>query len=188
MLVGKVVVIVSPNRLLGLGLKSLLSEYFSPARVVIAPTLASESLVKSADYLFVNPDTFTLHHAQLVGHSGKAIIFSEKDPGPDSSLPAVVNVNSEAGEIVERLRRIFTEDLKRKRRQGQTRLTSREIDVLKLVALGNANKRIADQLSISMHTVISHRKNLTRKLGIKTVSGLTMYAVLNGLVALKDVH
>ena len=66
-------------------------------------------------------------------------------------------------------------------------LSSREIEVLKLVAMGHINKHIADVLSISLHTVISHRKNITGKLGIKTVPGLTMYAVLNGLVSSKDI-
>jgi DNA-binding CsgD family transcriptional regulator len=61
-------------------------------------------------------------------------------------------------------------------------LTNREIEVLKLVALGNSNKEIADYLSISVHTVISHRKNICSKLGIKTISGLTLYALINNLI------
>lgn len=61
-------------------------------------------------------------------------------------------------------------------------LTTREKDVLKLVALGHSNKEIADQLFISIHTVISHRKNITEKLGIKSISGLTVYAILNKLI------
>ncbi|MFO8234281.1 MAG: LuxR C-terminal-related transcriptional regulator [Bacteroidales bacterium] len=61
-------------------------------------------------------------------------------------------------------------------------LSKREKDVLKLVALGYTNKQIAEKLFISTHTVISHRKNITSKLGIKTVSGLTVYAVLNNLI------
>ncbi len=61
-------------------------------------------------------------------------------------------------------------------------LSSREQEVLKEVALGYTNQQIAAKLYISRHTVISHRKNITAKLGIKTVSGLTVYAVLNGLI------
>ena len=61
-------------------------------------------------------------------------------------------------------------------------LTEREIDVVKLVALGKINKEIADELCISIHTVISHRKNITEKLGIKSISGLTVYAILNKLI------
>ncbi len=65
-------------------------------------------------------------------------------------------------------------------------LSGRELEVLRLVARGFLNKQIADQLSISLHTVISHRKNITRKLQIKTVAGLTMYAILNGLISAKN--
>lgn len=61
-------------------------------------------------------------------------------------------------------------------------LTTREKDVLKLVALGHSNKEIAVRLFISIHTVISHRKNITEKLGIKSISGLTVYAILNKLI------
>lgn len=61
-------------------------------------------------------------------------------------------------------------------------LSNREIDVLKLVALGFANKEIADKLFVSIHTVMSHRKNITEKLGIKSISGLTVYAIINNYI------
>jgi Response regulator containing a CheY-like receiver domain and an HTH DNA-binding domain len=61
-------------------------------------------------------------------------------------------------------------------------LTPREIEVLKLIVAGKLNKEIADDLDISFQTVLSHRKNITSKLGIKTVSGLTFYAIINGIV------
>lgn len=61
-------------------------------------------------------------------------------------------------------------------------LSEREIDVLKLVAKGLSNKEIGEKLYISIHTVITHRKNITKKLGIKSVSGLTVYAMLNKLI------
>lgn len=61
-------------------------------------------------------------------------------------------------------------------------LTVREKEVLKLVALGHSNKEIAGRLFISAHTVISHRKNITEKLGVKSISGLTIYAILNKLI------
>jgi len=65
-------------------------------------------------------------------------------------------------------------------------LTKRELEVLQLVACGFLNKQIADKLSISLHTVISHRKNITRKLQIKTIAGLTVCALLNGLISPKN--
>jgi DNA-binding NarL/FixJ family response regulator len=69
----------------------------------------------------------------------------------------------------------------------QEDLSQREREVLQLVACGFINKEIADKLYISLHTVISHRKNITRKLQIKTVAGLTIYALLNGLISSKNI-
>ena len=64
----------------------------------------------------------------------------------------------------------------------QNELSMREIEVLSLVARGYINKEIADKLNISLTTVITHRKNITEKLGIKSVPGLTIYAVMRGYV------
>lgn len=64
-------------------------------------------------------------------------------------------------------------------------LSEREKDIVREVALGKTNKEIADNLFISAHTVITHRKNITKKLGIKTVSGLTIYAILNKLIQME---
>lgn len=61
-------------------------------------------------------------------------------------------------------------------------LSAREIEVLVLITKGLINKEIAEKLNISLTTVISHRKNITEKLGIKSVPGLTIYAVMNGYV------
>lgn len=67
-------------------------------------------------------------------------------------------------------------------RKASPQLTERELDVVKLIAIGKTNKEIADELYISVHTVISHRKNITEKLGIKSISGITVYAILNNLI------
>ena len=66
-------------------------------------------------------------------------------------------------------------------------LSERERDVLILVAKGKTNKEIADELNISIHTVMSHRKNITHKTSIKSVAGLTVYALLNNLLDQNDV-
>ena len=63
-------------------------------------------------------------------------------------------------------------------------LSEREKDVLIQVVKGLSNKEIADVLCISTHTVISHRKNITRKLNIHSTAGLTIYAIVNKLVDL----
>lgn len=67
-------------------------------------------------------------------------------------------------------------------------LSDREKEILVNVASGLINKEIADKLNISVNTVITHRKNITRKIGIKTVPGLTAYAILNGLVDINTIE
>lgn len=66
-------------------------------------------------------------------------------------------------------------------------LTDREIEVLSLVAQGKINKEIAEKLFISTTTVITHRKNIQEKLGIKSVSSLTIYAVMHGYVDINKI-
>lgn len=66
-------------------------------------------------------------------------------------------------------------------------LSARETEVLRLVASGCLNKEIADRLGISVTTVVSHRKNITEKLNIKSVPSLTVYAVLHGLVGIDKI-
>ena len=66
-------------------------------------------------------------------------------------------------------------------------LSDREIEVLALVAQGKINKEIADQLCIGLTTVITHRKNIQEKLGLKSVSSLTIYAVMHGYVDINHI-
>lgn len=72
--------------------------------------------------------------------------------------------------------------------QENIELSNREIDVLVSVAKGMTNKEISDYLNISVHTVITHRKNIVKKTGIKSVAGLTVYALLNNLVEESEIN
>ena len=65
-------------------------------------------------------------------------------------------------------------------------LGGREKEILRLVARGLANKEIADELCLSVHTVATHRRNISAKLGIHSTAGLTIYAILNHLLDLND--
>lgn len=67
-----------------------------------------------------------------------------------------------------------------------TGLSDREKEIIRGVACGKANKEIADELHLSVHTVTTYRRNIISKLGIHSTAGLTIFAVLNGLVSLKD--
>ena len=72
--------------------------------------------------------------------------------------------------------------------EDHNELSDREKEILVSVAQGLLNKEIADKHNISINTVITHRKNITRKTGIKTVAGLTVYAILNNLIDLGSVE
>ncbi len=83
------------------------------------------------------------------------------------------------------LKKIVNQSEEKKMKSIQNeQLSSREIDVLKLLSGGMSNKEIADKLNVSIHTVISHRKNITQKTGIKSQSGLTIYAISNNIISL----
>lgn len=66
-------------------------------------------------------------------------------------------------------------------------LSDREIEVMSLIVQGYINKEIADKLNIGLATVITHRKNIMDKLGIKSVSALTIYAVMHGYVDINKI-
>ena len=66
-------------------------------------------------------------------------------------------------------------------------LSDREIEVMSLIVQGYINKEIADKLNIGLSTVITHRKNIMDKLGMKSVSALTIYAVTHGYVDINSI-
>lgn len=69
----------------------------------------------------------------------------------------------------------------------QKALSDREIEVLRLIAKGYINKEIADRLNVSLPTIVSHRRNITEKLNRKSVSSLTIYAVMHGYVSISEI-
>lgn len=66
-------------------------------------------------------------------------------------------------------------------------LSDREIEVMSLIVQGYINKEIADKLNIGLATVVTHRKNIMDKLGMKSVSALTIYAVMHGYVDINKI-
>lgn len=95
-------------------------------------------------------------------------------------------------EVLEPMVQILENNGSFNRRRGMEEereaLSEREKDILVGVAKGLLNKEIADMYNISPYTVITHRKNITRKTGIKSVAGLTVYALLNGLIDINSVE
>lgn len=66
-------------------------------------------------------------------------------------------------------------------------LSQREKEIVVCVVKGMTNKEIAEKLFLSIHTVITHRRNISRKLQIHSASGLTIYAIVNKLVELSEI-
>jgi len=113
----------------------------------------------------------------------KIISIETKSIANNNCADYSISLKSGAVEI----RNLITEiirstELSESEAEENQELSTREKDVLKLVAMGLSNKDIAEQLFISVHTVMSHRKNITEKLGIKSISGLTVYAIINKII------
>ena len=105
----------------------------------------------------------------------------------DETSGESVNIYDDKAAIVNKVNGFLNGFGARNEDAGVNELTKREIDVLQLVSRGLANKEVAEKLSISIHTVISHRKNISEKTGIKSASGLTMYAVLKKIIDIDEI-
>ncbi len=102
-----------------------------------------------------------------------------------SQYDYVININDSREDIEELLDKVSHNN---KNKAANDTLSKREKDILIAVAKGMMNKEISEELNISIHTVITHRKNITKKTGIHSVSGFTVYALLNNLIDESDVH
>ncbi len=100
-----------------------------------------------------------------------------------SNFKSIISLNDDKRKITETVQRTV-ESLKVHQPQANSvnELTERETVILQLIAGGCSSKLIADKLNISIQTVSTHRKNISAKLGIKSVSGLTVYAIINNLI------
>ena len=67
-------------------------------------------------------------------------------------------------------------------------LSQREKEIIVCIAKGMSNKEIADELNISIHTVTTHRRNISSKLQIHSIAGITIYAIANGLVRMSEIY
>ncbi|MDD2961868.1 MAG: LuxR C-terminal-related transcriptional regulator [Muribaculaceae bacterium] len=69
---------------------------------------------------------------------------------------------------------------------GNVDLSNREREILVSVAQGKTNKEIAEEFKLSIFTIVTHRKNISKKLGINSISGLTVYAIINKLIDINE--
>lgn len=125
-------------------------------------------------------------HNQNLGY---AVIYSlhsfEKDLAAHNRLRDKV-LKPKLGELdssgIQQLQDNISNEHSLQKTDSDHQLTHREIEILRLIVKGYLNKEIADELNISHNTVLTHRKNIVGKTGIKTVSGLTFYCLRNGLI------
>lgn len=113
-----------------------------------------------------------------------ALVYNLIDERFYQSYDGIIRINDTEAKIEEVLGKCFEEN---KAFPEQEELSDREKDILTCVVKGMSNKEIAEFLNISIHTVITHRRNIGRKLGIHSVSGLTVYAIINKLVNIKEI-
>jgi DNA-binding NarL/FixJ family response regulator len=144
------------------------------ADIVILNPVLIQNITK--DFLSIQKEFTTTHWL--------GIVYNHIDQPLLSLFEGIIYINESPGEINALIKKMLTieNSLHNQLPQNET-LSEREIEVLKLLVNGNANKEIADKLNISINTVITHRKNISQKTGIKSVSGLTIYAVVNTYIS-----
>lgn len=189
------VIICAASEMIAIGLAEIIDSMaqFDVVARLDSPEHLSEKITASdANLLIVDPMLLGFHNKDFLSQLGKehpqvtmiALVTSYLDHSMLTPYSGIIEINDTRSKIISKMDEFV---------QGETakntddvELSKRETDVLVAVAKGMMNKEIADQMNISIHTVISHRKNITRKTGIKSVSGLTVYALLNNLIDEKD--
>lgn len=188
------ILIADPSYLIRKGILTILNELKAVTKVEEASNLdeLQEALESTAPHiLLVNTTLSNLSNGDRIikKHLAKMDVMAIINTLlPDPENEKAISIFDSKAVLLNKLRdQVKNSQKSVKQLDSSDELTDREKDVLQKVALGKTNKEVAEELFISTHTVISHRKNITRKLGIKTVSGLTVYAILNQLIKLEDI-
>ncbi|PLX07937.1 MAG: hypothetical protein C0598_12800 [Marinilabiliales bacterium] len=189
--------IVENNFLLRSGIEGLIQEI--PGLILKEvfegneKNLYEKLIDKKPDIIIVDPnslgDNFISIISKLQDEADIKIIGLTREDCPENicsrfkyQLPYEANKHI----LLENLRDACGSDaLLKKNKQGS--LSKRELVILKEVVKGLTNQEVADKLFLSIHTVMTHRKNITKKLGIKTVSGLMVYALMNNIIDINEV-
>jgi Response regulator containing a CheY-like receiver domain and an HTH DNA-binding domain len=190
-------VVAEPSYLIRRGLVSCIEELGNTK--VIREFDSGEKLIKiisdqQPDYLILANDLLIEYEDGLkclfeTGIETQMIAIDNNEAGISSqiSIKDIVRVSDNKVTIIRLLRELVGRQVRLMDGEPQSgELSPREINIVRDVSLGLSNKEIAEKNFISPHTVVTHRKNITRKLGIKSVSGLTVYAILNKLIELNE--
>lgn len=189
--------IIEPNPFIRLGVEAILKRN-NRFRVQLTNTMDMESLMTSInffspDIILANPIAFGFH-AEVQwksAHRSKliALCVNNMYSGYLTGYDATLNLEEQPEAFVQQILSTIAlpeeEDLDD---ENERLLSPREKDVVAFVAKGLTNKEIASKLSISIHTVITHRRNIAKKLKIHSPSGLTIYAIVNKLVNIDEIQ
>lgn len=194
------VAIIEPSPALQLGLKTILEANADLCVIGTYTDLQSFHDNKADadfDIILINPACINFYKQFVVRHLFPdhpkailvAILYGYVDSETLNSFAGVLDIYDDGPKMVKKLKTITKACHNQQSTNAESiDLSEREKEILVSVAKGLANKEIADKHCISIHTVISHRKNITRKTGIKTVSGLTLYALFNNLSTQEDLQ
>lgn len=195
----KKIVFIIPSDIVARGFESVLSRQ---GDFLVLENLMDYSKPREArlrildpDVVIVDPAVFDFRSRKdgrlLISELCDASVLALKGPAVTEDIlrqyDGAVSLYDDAAGIVRKIRSAMDSRLPEPSGEGNE-LSSREKEILVCVAQGMLNKEIADKFSLSIYTVITHRKNITRKTGIKTVAGLTVYAILNNLIDINSVQ
>ena len=187
------IAIVEANTLTSLGLKTIL-ERMIPMAVIRTFHSFGELTDDTPDmyaHYFISAQIYVEHNAFFLPRKRKTIVLAGASHQFQLSGVPILNIYQAEEQLVKDILKLHqhahhdgypVKDMPPTPPTTGHELSAREIEVLVLITKGLINKEIADKLNIGLTTVITHRKNITEKLGIKSVSGLTIYAVMNGYV------
>lgn len=181
------IAVITSNSLMGVGLKSLLNEIIPFAVVEVCGV---EQIIDSSPeehfHIFVSVN-IALENISLFEKLRTKTILLTNGSSLSTALSgyARVDVSGSAFSVREQLLSLHSSAHHHQPAVESDRaevLTPREIEVLSLLVDGMLNKEVANALGIGLTTVISHRKNIVEKLGVRSLSGLTIYAVMKGYI------
>ncbi|MCF0189896.1 MAG: helix-turn-helix transcriptional regulator [Marinilabiliaceae bacterium] len=194
------IAIITANALTGLGLQTILQSIMPSALVSL---FASFEELESSEpevfvHLFVSSDIYISHPQFFKSFKSKTFVLTCNTH--DNRVwqgVRTLDVNKPHKELIDTFSRMFSHAHGNREHFSQfpevevpetnDLLSPRECEVLREAVRGLTNKEIGDKLCISLPTVISHRKNLCDKLGIRTLSGLTIYAIANNIIETSEI-
>lgn len=175
------VVIVDSDTLRAIGLRQILEDRHGLKAHIVADPRRIADKIDETTLFFVTPEAFASMPYFYVPRRERVVLISSIAESPLPVLSVAGDETALLGQIDNIIGRMAAAGT-------PVTLSERERQVLRLIALGRINKEIADTLGISFNTVLSHRKNISSKLGIRTAASMSVYAMMSGLIGENDLR